>query len=198
MNNIPFPIPKFHLRHQTHLETLLKFALLLLILVGYFGYLAWRYDVATGGFVAALTWSFFVLCTPVADAGFLLDFPLRLLFGWRMITTEVAVWLLAALINIVAVVAAPAIYETTFITSLFHKILVTPYPYWGIIVLCSVGTFVSIYFGDEMMDVVSHHERTKRHAHGFKYRVGALGVIFLVVFVAYRHLIAELGVEDIF
>ncbi|MCK5574805.1 MAG: hypothetical protein KAI28_03285, partial [Sphingomonadales bacterium] len=69
---------------RTHSETLMKFLLLALVLVAYGGYLGFKYDLATGGLLAALTWSFFVLCTPVADAGFLLDFPLRLLFGIRM------------------------------------------------------------------------------------------------------------------
>jgi len=58
-----------------------KFLLLCALLVGYFVYLSIQYDLVTGGLGALLTWTFFVLCTPVADAGMLLDFPLRLLFG---------------------------------------------------------------------------------------------------------------------
>ena len=90
---------KFSTKHQTHLETTLKFIGLLAVLVGYFIYLAHEYDFSKGGAVVALTWSFFVLCTPVADAGFLIDFPVRLLFGFRMITVEIFVWILAILIT---------------------------------------------------------------------------------------------------
>jgi len=66
-------------------QLLMKFFLLCLLMFGYFAYLSYEYDLLTGGIAALLTWSFFVLCTPIADAGFLLDFPLRLLFGIRMI-----------------------------------------------------------------------------------------------------------------
>ena len=74
---------------HTHKQVLLKFLLLCLLMVGYFGYLSYEYDFVTGGVASLLTWSFFVLCTPVADAGFLLDFPLRVLFGIRMVVSEI-------------------------------------------------------------------------------------------------------------
>ncbi len=67
-----------------------KFLLLCLLLVSYFLYLSFQYDLMTGGIASALTWTFFVLCTPIADAGFLLDFPLRLIFGIRMLISELS------------------------------------------------------------------------------------------------------------
>ena len=70
-------------------QVLMKFLLLLILMLGYFAYLSYEYDLLTGGIAALLTWSFFVLCTPIADAGFLLDFPLRLLFGIRMVLSEI-------------------------------------------------------------------------------------------------------------
>ena len=63
----------FKLKHQTHFETAAKFMLLVGMLVLYLFYLIYRYDVSTGCVTLALTWSFFVLCTPIADAGFLLE-----------------------------------------------------------------------------------------------------------------------------
>jgi len=185
---------KFHLKHPTHLETFLKFSFLLLVLLGYFAYLSWKFDIATGGMVAGLTWSFFVLCTPVADAGFLLDFPTRLIFGLRMIVIEIFVWIIAAAINIIVILYNPAIYEKTFLTSLFYKILTHPWPYWGIILLCAAGTFLSIYFGDEMMDVVSHKERNQSHRHSFKHKMIFMTGLFLIIFIAYKHLISGLGI----
>ncbi len=82
-------------------QVVYKFVLLCILLVSYFAYLSFKYDVRTGGVAAALTWSFFVLCTPIADAGFLLDFPLRLIFGIRMLFSEIAAWTLAIAVNIV-------------------------------------------------------------------------------------------------
>ena len=73
-------------------QVLIKFLLLVLVLLGYLGYLTYTLDFRTGSVAALLTWSFFVLCTPIADAGFLLDFPLRLIFGIRMFISEIVVW----------------------------------------------------------------------------------------------------------
>ncbi len=183
------------LKHQTKREELIKFLLLLGVLIGYFGYLSWKYDLATSGIVSVLTWSFFVLCTPVADAGLLIDFPVRLITGLRMFVTEIVVWGMAITLNLVCLKVIPETYETTFLTSLLHKILITPWPYWSIVVLCGAGTFLSIRFGDEMMDVASHDERVYHHKHNFKHRlVGMLALFFLIIW-AYYHLLETLGVQ---
>ncbi len=184
-----------HLKKQTHKETLVKFLLLLAVLLAYFGYLSWKFDLATGGFVSLLTWSFFVLCTPVADAGFLLDFPIRLIFGVRMIVTEIIVWGLAIGITVMGMMFWPDMYGKTFLTDLFMTILTTPWPYWSIIALSGVGTFLSIYFGDEMLDVATHKECTKCHKHGFKHRVVFIIGLFALIFAAYYQLLGSLGIN---
>jgi len=182
----------------THPKTqvIIKFLLLCTLLAGYFLYLGLKYDFTTGGVAAGLTWSFFVLCTPIADAGFLLDFPLRLLFGIRMVLSELAVWVIAIGVNVAVLVFAPHFYETTVLTRLLHQILVTPWPYWGIVVLSGVGTFLSIRFGDELMDVLHHRDRAFFHAHHFKYEL-VLIVFFIAVLVGYYQLIASLGLETV-
>jgi hypothetical protein len=182
-------------KHQTKREELIKFLLLLGVFIGYFGYLSWEYDLATGGIVAALTWSFFVLCTPIADAGFLLDFPIRVITGIRMFVTEVAVWALAFALNIATLKFNLAAYETTFLSSLLHKILTTPWPYWSIIALCGLGTFLSIRFGDEMMDVAAHNQRSLHHKHGFKHRLVSMIALMALIILSYYHLLATLGVN---
>lgn len=187
--------PQHLLKHPTKREGLYKFLMLLSVLLAYFGYLSYEYGLATGGLVAALTWSFFVLCTPVADAGFLLDFPVRLITGIRMFLCEILVWALAIILNVVAINVSPESYQSTFLTSLFFKILTTPWPFWSIIVLCGLGTFLSVRFGDELLDVISHKERDFHHTHSFKHKVIAMGGLLLVIVIAYYHLIATLGVE---
>lgn len=186
---------KPNFKHQTKKEELFRFLLLLAVLLGYFAYLSWKYDFATGGIVSLLTWSFFVLCTPVADAGFLLDFPVRLITGIRMFTTEILVWILAIGINLVCLHVTPTSYAKTFLTSLFHTILTTPWPYWSIILLCGIGTFLSIKFGDEMLDVVSHKDRELHHKHGFKHRLLVMLVLVLLIVAAYYYLLDTLGVN---
>ncbi|MFW2545099.1 hypothetical protein ACN2XU_20905 [Primorskyibacter sp. 2E107] len=177
-------------------QVLIKFALLMALLIGYFFYLWVKFDAATGAVTAALTWSFFVLCTPVADAGFLLDFPLRLLFGIRMVISEVVVWVLAGAINASVLLWAPAYYETTVLTRLFHQILITPWPYWGIVLLSGAGTFLSVKFGDELMDVLHHRERDFFHSHQFKQELILIAFFLMIVF-GYYELISSLGLEDV-
>jgi hypothetical protein len=165
-----------------------------MVLIGYFSYLSVQYDMMTGGVASILTWTFFVLCTPVADAGFLLDFPLRLLFGVRMLISEIAVWALAIIINIISLLYFAEYYETTILTRLLHEILTMPYPYWGVILLSLAGTFLSIRFADELMDVLHHRDRNFFHRHGYKYELIMI-VFFIVVFIGYYELIASLGID---
>ncbi len=185
---------KFNIKHQTHFESITKFIFLFGLLISYFTYLTYKHDFSKGGIAVALTWSFFVLCTPIADAGFLIDFPLRLLFGFRMVVVEIFVWILAIGITVVTLLISPHHFEMTLITRVFYKILCNPYPYWSIIILCCIGTFSSIYFGDEMIDVIGHHERIKHHKHGFKYKaIALLGLTLLVVSIYYQ-IISDLGI----
>ena len=113
-------------QHQTHRESLWRFLALIGLLAAYFTYMSWKFDAATGAWLALLSWSFFVLCTPVADGGFIIAFPARLLFGTRMLTTQMIVWVLAIAINIAALNFSPANYENTALTRLLLTILTTP------------------------------------------------------------------------
>ncbi len=178
-------------------KVIIKFILLCLIMAGYFMYLNIEYDVMTSGASSLLTWSFFVLCTPIADAGFLLDFPLRLLFGIRMVLSEIAVWGIAISISIILFIYYPKYYETTALTRVFHAILTTPYPYWGVILLSGIGTFLSISFGDKMMDIVSHNKRTTFHKRRYKRKLIITTLIFAVIITSYYELITSLGIHKI-
>ncbi len=187
-------LKKLHKR-ETHRELLIKFILLVGLLITYFGYLSYEYGLLTGGIVALLTWSFFVLCTPVADAGFLLDFPMRLLFKIRMVHSEIFVWTVAISLNVYALIYRSSSYDKTFLTILFKKILLNPIPYWGIILLSCCGTFISIYFGDEMLDVIRHRDRVKYHQHSFILKViGVIG-LFVLIFMSYYFLLESLDIH---
>jgi len=178
-------------------QVLYKFLLLSILMVGYFSYLTFRYDVTTGAVASALTWSFFVLCTPIADAGFLLDFPLRLLFGIRMLISEIVVWIIAIAINVVSLFYFVEFYQTTKLTLILHSILTIPYPYWSVIMLSGAGTFLSIRFADELMDVAHHGDREFFHRHSLKHEV-VLIVFFVFILIGYYKLIASLGIETNF
>jgi hypothetical protein len=171
-----------------------KFILLCILLVAYFSYLSYQYDLTTGGITSVITWSFFVLCTPIADAGFLLDFPLRLLFGIRMVLSEIVVWVLAIIVNVVSLLYFVEYYQTTKLTKLFHTILTNPYPYWSVILISLAGTFLSIRFGDELMDVARHRDRGFFHRHGFKHEILII-IFFILILFGYYELLTSLGIE---
>jgi len=172
----------------------IKFIFLCLLLFSYFFYLSYKYDFLTGGVASLITWSFFVLCTPVADAGFLLDFPLRLLFGIRMVLSEIVVWAIAISINLVSLTYFADFYDTTLITKTLKIILTTPSPYWLVILLSAIGTFLSIRFGDELMDVLHHKDRIFYLRHHFKHEM-ILFVFFILVLFGYYKIISSLGIH---
>lgn len=189
--NTPLPVDHPPAKRQVYV----KFLLLCLLVLGYLGYLTYTYDFRTGVMAALLTWSFFVLCTPVADAGFLLDFPLRLLFGIRMLVSEIVVWAVAIGIDVIALIWFVPDFQTTAVTRLLFAILTTPWPYWSVIAISGVGTFLSIRFGDELMDVLHHHERHQFHKHGFKHELIVLAFAFSISLVAYYEVIKTLDIE---
>lgn len=184
----------FHTKHETHRETFLKFVALALILVAYFIYMSWKYNASTGFAVSLLTWSFFVLCTPIADGGFILAFPIRLLFGIKMSITQIVLWFVAIGINVFMLMTASSAYDLTFLTKLLKHILTAPYPYWGILILSATGTILSIYFGDEMMDVTSHKDRVIHHRHGLKYRTLVVLGLGVLTVVSYYYLLDSLNI----
>jgi uncharacterized membrane protein len=185
---------KFHHKNETHNEAIVKFVVLLSIVVAYFLYMSWKYDASTGFGVSLLTWSFFVLCTPIADGGFILAFPIRLLFKIKMSLTQAVLWFVAVGINIFFITTNPGSYDLTFMTKLLKHILTEPYPYWSILIISALGTFLSIFFGDEMMDVATHKEREANHRHGAKYRMLIVLGLGILTVVAYYYLLSSLNV----
>lgn len=183
-----------YFRHETKRSTLVKFLVIASILLGYFLWMSAEYGLDQGFMITILTWSFFVFCTPIADAGFLLDFPMRMVAGIRMLYSEVAVWIIAAAINIYSLSFSPQAYDANFLLTLFREILLNPFPYWAIIMLSAAGTFISVYFGDELIDVVKHEDRKKHLVHKGKHLM--LMVVFVVVaIILYGILLQDLGLQ---
>ncbi len=135
-----------------------------------------------------------MLCTPVADGGFILAFPVRLLFGIKMSITQVVLWFVALAVNVFMLISASSTYDLSFLTRLLKHILTAPYPYWSILILSAAGTLLSIYFGDEMMDVTSHKNRVLHHRHGLKYRSVLVAGLGILTMVSYYFLLNSLNV----
>lgn len=188
-------IPARHelVKHPTKRKVFFKFVGVVLVFVGYFLFVAGRLGFENGFYVTILTWSFFVLSTPIADAGFLLDFPLRLLLGVRMVVSESVVWVIAITANVLALSFKPELYKSTDLLEVFQKILENPWPYWTIIVLSAVGTFMSVIFGDELIDKVQHHDRKIYKKHKSKYRIAVMAFIIAGAVILYDILLKQLG-----
>lgn len=185
---------KHYIKHETKRSALYRFLIVLVIFVIYLAFMCIKYGLEKGTLVSLLTWSFFVFCTPIADAGFLLDFPIRVLTGIRMFYSEIMVWIIAACLNIYALIFAPTLYESTVLLKLFKYILLHPIPFWLIIIVCAIGTYMSVYFGDELIDVVSHREREKFHKHKHKHRLFIFVFIVILAVILYSFLLNELGI----
>src|SRR6056297_2035506 len=90
------------IKHETKRNVLFRFLFVLILFLAYLIFMNFKYGAKDGFLVTLLTWSFFIFCTPIADAGFLLDFPIRIITGIKMAYTETFVWIIAIAINILA------------------------------------------------------------------------------------------------
>ncbi len=190
-----FPWKNYNLKHETKRHALWRFLALALILIIYFFWMAWRFGVKDGFEVTLLTWSFFVFCTPIADAGFLVAFPTRLLLGVRMLTSQIWVFFVAFFLDTYFFLFQKEIFAKTLLLKIFRQIIEHPWPFWSIIILSFLGTFLSIYFGDELMDTVRHVQREKFHKHKLKHQFIIGLFLFLATFFLYKMLIHDLGIH---
>jgi hypothetical protein len=132
-----------------------RYLLSVLIVAAYAVYMVHKYGARDGLVATYLTWSFFVLGTPVADAGGILDVPLRLLTGVPMVVIEACVTSFTIASMFVLVHYKREEFDRTGLLRAFRVMLTTPYPYWGLIALCVVGTILSVWLGDMLIDAVS-------------------------------------------
>ncbi len=186
---------KIFFAKETKKHTLIRFSILFLFIFIYFIYEAKTLGTENGLLVTVLTWSFFVFCTPIADAGFVLAFPTRLLIGIRMIYTQIFSYFLALGIVVGTLILNPSVFDKTILLKLFKTILLTPYPYWAILILSLIGTFFSIIFGDELIDVNSHREREKYYRHMNKYKIVVTLFIIAMTIALYDFLLKGLGIS---
>ncbi len=183
------------LKHETKKQSLKKFIALVAIIISYFIFMSLKFGTRDGILTTILTWSFFVFCTPIADAGFLLAFPVRIITGIKMMYTQLFLYVIVFMINFYTFFHSSSIYDKTIILKLFYNILSKPYPFWGIILISFIGTILSIYFGDEMINVSKHNQRKKYHKHINKYKI--IIFIFLIIFtiMLYYFLLEQLHIK---
>ena len=183
------------LTHSTHRRVWVKFLMVLVVFVIYFIYVSFEYGFSDGFLVGWLTWSFFVLCTPVADAGLLIDFPLRLIAKVRMFVSEIFAWGFAIVLNLCVYLVHPELYIETPILRIFKHIIETPFLLFTIMSLSAIGTFLSVKFGDELIDVFEHKDRIFKQKHDWKHNLLLTSFVFLLVLVLYDFLLQNSGID---
>lgn len=183
------------LKHETKKHSIIKFIGLIILVIVYTIFMSVRFGTREGLFVTALTWAFFIFCTPIADAGFILAFPARLIAGIRMIYTQIFSFILALVMTLYAFFFSPKTFDTTIILKLYHQIISQPWPFWTIILLSLAGTVMSIYFGDELIDVSSHKERDKYHKHLNKYQIIIFIFLISITIILYNFLLQQLNIN---
>lgn len=184
-----------HIKHETHRNIWVKFSLVLLLFVGYMAYVSYKYGIGGGIHIASLSWSVFVLGTPIAEAGLLIDFPARLLFKVKMLYSELAVWVIAIGLNVYTTIYYPEMYEKTATLKVFKHIIDQPFPFWIIIILSGIGTFLSIKFGDELLDIFKYRDRKYYGKHNMKWKLTLMIFVIGITLVIYDYLIVNLNVS---
>ena len=181
-------------KHETKKHSLKRFFIVLGIILLYTIYLVYRFG--NDGFgLGILTWSAFLMATPIADAGILIDLPIRILTGLRMVCTEIVVWIIGILVNLYFLSTNPQIYNKTLITHTFYQILIHPLPNWIIILLSAGGTFLSLYFGDELMDVIFFHQRKKYFKHRSYFYIIVIIFTIILFYISYKYFLSWFGLK---
>jgi hypothetical protein len=73
-------------------------------------------------------------------------------------------------------------------------ILTDPYPYWSVILLSGLSTFLSIRFADEVMDVIHHRDRGFFHQKHYMHEITII-IFFVMIFIGYYERVASLGID---
>jgi len=181
------------IKHTFDMHPLIRFLAIVLVIAGYGFYVSVSQGYKSGFLISILTWSFFVLCTPIADAGILIDLPMRLITGIKLMYSEIIVWIIAISLNTFVFSINPQIYDETIVLSLFKFILKTPIPYWLLIVLSWAGTFFSLYIADTIIDP---KKQKKRHASFLRKHKAIIGMFLVILVVAiYDMLLNNLGIK---
>lgn len=179
------------MRHSTHRGVFIRFFLMVLVFVVYYLIVSKRYGYANGLLLTWLSWSFFVLCTPIADAGMLIDFPIRLISNIKMVYTEISVWVIAISLNLYAFFFNPELYNQTQLLHLLEHIIRNPIPLWLIFIFSAIGTFLSVQLGDELLDVIKHKDAKKSTKHDIKLKVVTMIFVLILVFALYDFLLTK-------
>jgi hypothetical protein len=111
--------------------------------------LVFEYGFLRGLQSAFLSWSFFVLCMPVARGRIVLGpFKKRLERMMRVYSPELVCWIFAIVGNVLSMLLTPMAYYRVSITHLLRTIFLTR-ELWTSILVCATSTFCLALFRSE-------------------------------------------------
>jgi hypothetical protein len=166
----------------------IKFGILIVFFFLYYLYVSQKIGFQHGFHVLVLTWCFLVLCTPVSDAGFIVDFPVVLLFDIPMFITQIFVFFFSIFLVIFYMKygALVATYTQTEILRQFYRVLTTPNPWYWYIVVSQIGTFTSVRLYDHIYFYIKDRvTRTPTEAPFLKPEFMILVTIFALTWVVW-------------
>jgi hypothetical protein len=104
-----------------------------------------EYGYSAGLHATFLMWSFFVLCLPIARGSIIFGVPFEICMRKRLFVPEVLSWCIALSGNFASYKIASGTYYKTNLTHLLLYIIDNPWPYWIIVGVCGVATFMSAF-----------------------------------------------------
>ena len=113
-------------------------------------YIVLLFGLHRGLHIAALLWSFFVLCVPYGSSGILLS-PFRRATRLRLQYADIVLWAIAVGLNVYTYFFARQIYLKSISTHLLYQIISNPWPYWLIMAICIFGMIYRLFIAPDAM-----------------------------------------------
>lgn len=119
-------------------------------------------------------WSFFILCTPVPEAGLLISLPLKRYFGFKMELSQIVVSLFACMIIFYFYCIEQKIIKNNLIGNLFLGLI--NYKYYSIIFI----SFISSVLTSNLLDNIINHFINKDEINHLYLKMGTIFVLLLI------------------
>lgn len=100
-----------------------------------------HHGIGRGLIASFLTWSFFVLCTPIISRALVISNIIEKLTGSNLYNAGLFTWSAALITNMILLNLTPTIYNVNPLSGLLAHALTTPRPYWLLISMCGANVW---------------------------------------------------------
>ena len=148
-------------------SVVIMFILLMVFFIFYNGFYK-------GCIKSLFVWSFFVLCTPVPEAGLLISLPLKRYFGFKMDVSQFAVSLFACMLLFYFYCIEQKIIKNNLIGNLFLGLI--NYKYYSIIFISVISSVLT----SNLLDNIINHFINKDEINHLYLKIGTIFVFILI------------------